>query len=240
MTDVLVLCYHAVSPTWPADLSVTPDAMREQLSTLVSRGFRGTGFSDAVTAPPHPRTLAITFDDAYRSVLDLAKPILDELGLVGTVFTVTAFADDPRPMSWAGVDHWAATPHAPEMTPLTWDQLGDLAGAGWEVGSHTVNHPHLTGLDPETLDRELRDSRTAVEVALGRPCRSIAYPYGDRNQAVCAAAAAAGYETAASLHALRPRPHDWPRVGVWHADDHRRFRVKVFRPMRLLRTVARR
>jgi molybdopterin biosynthesis enzyme len=31
VADVLVLCYHAVSERWPAALSVTPDAIEEQL-----------------------------------------------------------------------------------------------------------------------------------------------------------------------------------------------------------------
>ena len=27
MSDLLVLCYHAVSPRWQADLSITPEAL---------------------------------------------------------------------------------------------------------------------------------------------------------------------------------------------------------------------
>ena len=51
MSDVLVLCYHAVSPRWPADLSVTPEAFERQLQLLVGRGYRGATFHDAVTSP---------------------------------------------------------------------------------------------------------------------------------------------------------------------------------------------
>ena len=53
------------------------------------RGYRGATFEDAVSAPPARRTLAVTFDDAYLSVLELGKPILDRLGLVATVFVPT-------------------------------------------------------------------------------------------------------------------------------------------------------
>jgi peptidoglycan/xylan/chitin deacetylase (PgdA/CDA1 family) len=63
MSDVLVLCYHAVSVRWPAELSVTPERLEEQLRLLVRRGFKGATFHQAVIAPPAPRTLAVTFDD---------------------------------------------------------------------------------------------------------------------------------------------------------------------------------
>jgi peptidoglycan/xylan/chitin deacetylase (PgdA/CDA1 family) len=40
-----------------------------------------------------PRAICITFDDGYRSIHDLALPILQEFGLPATVFTTTAYMD---------------------------------------------------------------------------------------------------------------------------------------------------
>src|SRR3954454_13564814 len=48
MNDLLVLCYHAVSHTWPAALSVTPEALDRQLGQLTRRGYRGARFTDVV------------------------------------------------------------------------------------------------------------------------------------------------------------------------------------------------
>lgn len=48
MHDLLILCYHAVSPSWPAALSVTPDALESQLTRLARAGYRGVRFSDAL------------------------------------------------------------------------------------------------------------------------------------------------------------------------------------------------
>src|SRR4051794_10014240 len=106
MTDVLVLCYHAVSPDWPAHLSVTPEHFEEQLELLVRRGYRGATFLEAITAPPARRTVAITFDDAYRSVLELALPIMRRLGLPGSIYVPTDWPGRPGPMRWEGIDHW--------------------------------------------------------------------------------------------------------------------------------------
>ena len=144
MSDTLVLCYHAVSESWTADLSITPARFERQLELLVERGYRGATLSEAVTTSPAQRTVAITFDDGYRSVLDLAFPIMSRLGLVGSVYVVTDFVGSPAPMSWPGVDQWLGGPHEQEMLPMDADQLHRLMDAGWEVGSHTRTHPKLT------------------------------------------------------------------------------------------------
>ncbi len=86
-------CYHALSDSWRADLSVCPAAFERQLGLLVARGYRGA-FSDAVSSPAHHRTLVVTFDDGFRSVLELAFAILERLGLPATVFAVTDFAGE--------------------------------------------------------------------------------------------------------------------------------------------------
>ena len=237
MSDVLVLCYHAVSPRWPADLSVTPDAFERQLQLLVDRGYRGATFHDAVTAPPDGPTVVVTFDDAYLSVLELGKPIMDRLGLVGTVFVPTDYPEREAPMAWPGIDQWLGGEHEPELRPMSWTQMRELADGGWEIGSHTCSHPHLTQLDEDTLDRELIVSRRECERHLSRPCMTIAYPYGDYDARVVAAAERAGYQAACTLPARfhAAQPLEWPRVGVYFGDDDRRFRMKVSPLMRRLR-----
>lgn len=237
MTDVLALCYHAVSETWDAPLSVTPQRLERQLEWLVGRGYRGATFSEAVSQPPAARTVAVTFDDAYRSVLELAYPVLERLGLPGTVFVPTGSPGSDEPMAWPGIDGWLGGPHESELRPLGWQQLRTLVAAGWEVGSHTVSHPRLTALDGGSLTTELRDSKVACESALGGRCTSIAYPYGDVDARVVRAADEAGYAFGAALPATlhSPRHLEWPRVGIYHTDAAWRSRLKCSRRMRALR-----
>ena len=66
-----------------------------------------------------------------------------------------------------------------ELAVMGWGELARLAEVGWEIGSHTRTHPGLPRLDDEPLRDELEGSRAEVEEHLGRPCRSLAYPYGD-------------------------------------------------------------
>lgn len=237
MTDVLVLGYHAVSERWPASLSVTPGALRDQLGHLVARGYRGVTFTEAVCGRAGGRVLAVTFDDAYRSVLSHAAPVLERLGLPATVFVPTAFPDGGGPMSWPGIDRWLGTEHDGELAGLTWSELAELSRGGWEIGSHTHTHPHLTELSDAAITVELRTSKESCEQRLGVPCRSVAYPYGAVDDRVAGLAGEAGYVAGAAPQGARGRPVPlrWPRVGVYHKDSLRRFRVKASAAGRRLR-----
>jgi peptidoglycan/xylan/chitin deacetylase (PgdA/CDA1 family) len=236
LTDSVVLCYHAVSPTWQASFSVKPDALERQLSWFVRHGWRGSTFSDMLGRAPN-KALAVTFDDAFLSVFKLAHPILRSLGLPGTVFAPTAFTSPGQSLSWRGIEHWAATPDAPELEAMSWSELGALTDDGWEIGSHTRVHPHLTQLDDAALREELEASREEVATILGRPCVSIAYPYGDVDQRVIASARDAGYVAGAALsRRLVPLGRlCWPRTGIYQQDNWVRFCVKVSRPVQMMR-----
>ena len=237
MTDVLTLCYHAVAERWPAALSVTPKNFERQIKLLVDRGYRGATFTAAVTRPPAPKTLVITFDDSYRSVIRRALPILAPFGIPATVFTVTSFAGAERPMTWPGIDKWLGGEFEAELAPMSWEELDELAAAGWEVGSHTVTHPRLTTLGDEKLREELTRSRQTCEDRLGRECTSMAFPYGNYDDRIVAAARDAGYTAAATLSVRLPQgePLRWPRVGIYHRDDMNRFRAKISPAVRRLR-----
>ena len=52
--------------------------------------YSATAQTCAVYAPPSPKAFAVTFDDAYRSVIELGFPILSRLGVPGTVFVPTS------------------------------------------------------------------------------------------------------------------------------------------------------
>ena len=238
MSDTLVLCYHAVSSRWPADLSVTPASFEAQLRTMLERGYRATTFYQAVMGPPVPRTLAVTFDDAYRSVFELAFPLLSRLGIPATVFVPTRFAGTAVAMSWPGIDHWLGGRHEEELRCMSWEELGQLDKAGWEIGSHTHTHPYLPTLDDETLTRELQESHEICSERLGKRCRSLAYPFGAYDDRVVAAARRAGYAAAGTLPARihKPSPLSWPRIGIYHGDTGLSFRAKVSPMLRRVRS----
>ncbi len=242
MSNVLILCYHALSESWESQLAVTPRELERQLNTLERRGFHGATFSDAVLDTPTTKTAVISFDDAYRSVLRLAAPILERHGFPGTVFAPTSFIGQEAPMRWPGIDQWAEGPHAHELVPMSWDELQHLAESGWEVGSHTRTHPRLHELNDDVLAAELEGSRQDCEERLGRPCRSLAYPYADHDARVAGWARRAGYEAACGVRPVGPssHPHRRARIGVYRREGAWRFSLKTSAPLRWARRIRER
>jgi peptidoglycan/xylan/chitin deacetylase (PgdA/CDA1 family) len=222
----LVLCYHAVSDGWEHALAVTPRAFERQLRSLLRRGYRPLAAAGLLDGPR--RGLHVTFDDAYRSVLD-ALPTLHRLGLPATVFVSTAFADaGGRPLDVPELAAEAAA-QPDELATMSWDELRAVAGDGAEIGSHTVSHAHLPRLSDAELDRELGDARARVEDEVGRPCRLFAYPYGEHDERVQDAVRRAGYEAAFALAAGADRDnlHALPRIDLYRRDSLLRATLKT-------------
>lgn len=238
--DVLVLGYHAVSWTWPDSLALRPDRLAEQLAWLLQRGYRGVTLSQALLGEAIGKTFAVTFDDGFRSVLVEGLPVLASHGIPGTIFPSVRYIDSERPPVGPALRHWLGGPYEDELMGLSWEDLRHLLDAGWEVGSHTISHPYLTELDDDALDWELQGSRDRFERELGRPCLTLAYPSGDHDARVVAAARRSGYAVACTLprrFPSRPELHAWPRVSVSRGDDLRTFRIKTSRTTRRLRTM---
>ena len=102
-----VLCYHRVlecsDDNWPwfeRGTAVTPTTLRAQLAAL-KRDFDVLEPSDALDVIEGKRSLQrrsvwLTFDDAYLDVSSTALPVLEEFGLVGTVFVTSTTLEHPR------------------------------------------------------------------------------------------------------------------------------------------------
>jgi peptidoglycan/xylan/chitin deacetylase (PgdA/CDA1 family) len=234
--DTLVLCYHAVSDGWPELIALDAERLETQVTRLLTAGWRATTFTEAVLAPPAQRTLAITFDDGFRSVPRLAAPILRRLGVPATLFVATAFPGSGHPLAWPHLDRWVGTRYEHELEPSGWAELAGLRDAGWEIGSHTVTHPRLTELPSEQLERELHDSRAEIERRLGGSCRSVSYPYGAVDARVAQVAKATGFLAGAALLPT-PRARDalrFPRVLISAQESEPVHRLHLRRSVRWL------
>lgn len=233
--DTLILCYHGVSEDWPTDYAIAPGDLERQIDHLLARGYRALTFAEAARGAPG-RVMAVTFDDAYASVVDRAYPILARLGVPGTVFVPTDFPDHRGPMSWPGMERWLDGPHEDELLPASWHQLQRLAEAGWEVASHTRSHPNLTSLSDPELRAELAGSRSTLIERIGGSCGSLAYPFGAYDDRVVRFARSAGYTAAATLLGRTPAPSPMriPRTGIYQGEGMGIFRLKVSPTVRRL------
>jgi len=236
LNDLLVLCYHGVSPTWQTPYAVTPERLAAQVTALLHRGYRPATLRGARDAPPGARTLVVSFDDALTSVREHALPVLQSLGVPATAFACSDWVGRDEPMR-IGYDRWLPAPDERDAVSLDWEDLCVLRDAGWEIGSHTRTHPRLTSLDDARLTDELVGSRQEISARLDIDCDSVAYPHGAADDRVFAAAAAAGYARGCTARAgiATSAPLALPRVVVLREDGPARMRVKTARTARRLR-----
>jgi peptidoglycan/xylan/chitin deacetylase (PgdA/CDA1 family) len=227
--DLVILCYHAVSDSWPNVGTIAPRALDRQLRHLLARGYRARNLADALAASHEERTFVVTFDDAFQSVLDRGLPVLERLEVPATLFVPTDFAADAAAMTWSTLGRWIGTVHEPELRCMPWNGVRRLAAAGWEIGSHTCSHPQLTAIDRELAKLELSRSKRACEEELQRACTSLAYPFGLHDRAVVELADKAGYRSAVTLgeRLLGPREREQPlalsREGIYRTTPWPQF-----------------
>jgi peptidoglycan/xylan/chitin deacetylase (PgdA/CDA1 family) len=224
----LILMYHAVADAGydPNLLSVSPPRFAQQLGWLARHRLRGVGIGtlvDALRAGRARGLVGITFDDGYASVLENAVPELLRRGFSATVFVISGLV--------GGVNDWdAGTP----WPLLSWSQVGELAAAGIEIGSHSASHVSLAGADAGTLRAEVGGSRERLSQLADAEVRGFAYPYGDMDAAARGAVRDAGYDYACAVSAPRAALGlmALPRVYVGQRDGPDRMTAKrlLFRP----------
>lgn len=229
----LVLVYHAVSDGWNDPLSVRVADFEAQMRKLVARGYRGGTWRDLLSDPGSRKLLHITFDDAYRSVAN-ALPVLRELALPCTIFACSRYADDGGSLS---IPQLAERGSDDELSTLDWTALRGIAGDGLvEIGSHGRGHLDLVRLSDAELRAELGESKSELEDHLGRPCATLAYPFGSQDARVRRAAATAGYAAAFGAPGVSGHvdPFRIPRTGIWRDEPPVRQLVRTQFPARLI------
>jgi peptidoglycan/xylan/chitin deacetylase (PgdA/CDA1 family) len=177
-------------------------------------------------------TVFLTFDDGFRDNFEAALPMLREYGFGAFVFVLPPLVDSGAPFTWP--DMAVEQRRFPgTMRSVTWPMLEEMKESNFEVGSHTLTHPHLPELGPEALREELWESRAAIKQRLGS-CDTLAYPFGEWSPTVASAARDCGYKFAFSLPTdagqWRATAHSIPRINVDYRDGERRFKAKLHRP----------
>jgi len=233
------LCYHSVAAEGPRYLTITPDLFERQLALLRRRGIRSGDLStlaELAAGRASGRSVYLTFDDGFRDNHETALPLLREYGFGAFVFVLPPLLAAGAPFEWPEMEadriRFPAT-----LRSVTWPMLEEMREGGFEVGAHTLSHPHLPRLGGERLRQELWDSRAAIKERLGS-CDTLAYPFGEWSESVAAAAADCGYRFAFTLPTVSGQrdatPLSIPRVNVDYRDEERRFALKLSRPGRSL------
>ena len=201
-----ILMYHRVEEL-PHDAVhatnfVRPPQFAAQLSALRRWGYGSVTFDDWLTyrsdrgAFPR-RPVIITFDDGYRSVRDVAWPILKEHGFSATTFLVSDAV--------GGTNRWDADER--QVSLLDAGDVRALRAEGMSFGSHGRTHRPLARIPLADATEELVRSRQDLEALLDEPIRLLSYPYSNQSSAVRRAAQQAGYTAAVRGRGRMNRPH---------------------------------
>jgi len=226
------LCYHSISDGGPPFLSLSPETFERQLAMMRRHGLAGGGV-EALGDLAEGRRLSrphvfLTFDDGYLDNHATAAPLLAEYGFRAMVFVLPPYVDSAGGFDWPELAERQRA-HPGIMRSMGWPMVEALAERGIEIGSHGLSHPHLPDLDDERLRDELWSSRERIRSRLGR-CDVLAYPFGECDERVAAAAAAAGYSYAFSLPSKGQREGtalSLPRINIDQRDGGLRFAVKL-------------
>jgi len=179
--EVPILTYHSLDDSG-SPLSTSPALFQRQVGLLREGGFEAITLAellaawDGEAAAPE-RPIVLTFDDSLSSVAVHAVPVLSEAGFRATVFVVAGRCGGDN--DWPGQPAWV-----PRQELLSFDDLRELAGAGWEVGSHGLGHADLSRLPADRVAEEVVKSRQLLEDNVGVEVSAFAYPYGRASRAV--------------------------------------------------------
>ena len=171
---LVILCYHALSDAL-ADypFRTGADAFARQLDQL-AQTFELVGIDQAVAlwdaavrgdagafADRARPVAAVTFDDAYAEVADLATPVLQRHGIAAGLFAARnqIRRAGATHLSEAGLAELARDPH-------------------WRVGAHGISHDSLYSLRQPDLADEVAGSLAWLGDLLGGTPFAFAYPQG--------------------------------------------------------------
>ena len=185
---VPILCYHRFARSCDSPLCMPADIFERQLRYLKDNGYRVIGpeeladFLEYRKAIPK-NAVMISVDDGYRSVYNVAYPILKKYGFTATLFIY---------IDYVGVSSQA----------ITWDQLRELKREGFYIGSHSIAHSDLSNQKKDEdgkaylarLKREIFRSKQIIDKKLDQDTLIFSYPFGRQNQTVVSLSRQAGYK----------------------------------------------
>jgi peptidoglycan/xylan/chitin deacetylase (PgdA/CDA1 family) len=209
-----ILCFHSVGQPEFGVNDVAPDRFRRQIELALELGYRFVPPAEIARTGGGAKDLAVTFDDALKSVLTQADPVLREHAIPYTVFAVSEWSDH--------VYDWQ------KEQVLGWDELGAMMERGVEIGSHSATHRDFGGIDEVRIRREFEVSRAAMKARLGIDSDILAIPFGQSANWSALAdrlAREIGFSTIyAQAEDTRP-PNTIARTFVTKFDDDRIFRA---------------
>lgn len=164
--SAVVLLYHRFGEDGLPTTNIKLGQFDAHIAELLNGGYTVVPLSEVVRRqkakePFTEKTVAITVDDAYKSVLTEGWPRLKAAGLPMTLFVSTDPVDEGNP------------------NYMSWDDIRQLQSEGVEIGHHTASHLHMIYGGLETSRADIANATARFEEELGKVPSLFAYPYGE-------------------------------------------------------------
>lgn len=170
--SVVVLAYQRVGEDNMPQASLATDQFAAQMQELQSGAYTVLPLAEAMTAvregkPLPPRSVVITFDGAYQSMLANAVPLLDDKNYPYTVFYNSEAADQQDPGA------------------LGWDDLKKLArNKNVTLGILPAYYAHMTTATMAENTASINKAIGRYHDQFGADPQWFAWPYGEYSLAL--------------------------------------------------------
>lgn len=182
-----VVTYHRFGETRYPATNIRLEQFDAHVEELTSGKYAVLPLPEIVAALLHGRPLpdravAITIDDAFRSVYTEAWPRLRAAGLPFTLFVATEPVEQGLPDF------------------MTWEQIRAMRDGGVTIGAHTHSHLHMVEAALRENRHEIETSNRIFERELGMAPNLFAYPFGEASLAIMRLVKDSGYIAAFGQH----------------------------------------
>lgn len=158
--DIPILMYHEIGEQ-KEDVEhnrwcVSPENFKQQMQWLGENGYKTISLAELQEGIEKNREtgqkcIVLTFDDGRKGVYTYALPLLQEFGFMATVYIVPSWVEGQAPAEES------------YSTFMSWEEIKELAKAGWEIGSHSHSHPDFSSRNMGKGEREA-ELRRAEEI----------------------------------------------------------------------------
>lgn len=203
-----ILMYHYIEPkheeptSLRSRLTIIPTTFEKTVSELKKDGYDFYYVKDVPDifngrVAKSNRQVVLTFDDGYEDFYYYVLPVLQKYNVKATLYVINNYIG--------------------RRGFLNEQQLRTIVDSGLvEIGSHTLTHAQLKGLNLDRATAEIIDSKKQLETRLGIHIATFAYPSGSFDQQAIDLVKKAGYTVAVStisdLHQSKETIYYAPRL----------------------------
>lgn len=155
---IIEMVDNQLMPDFKSQIIQSTNEKMEDITNIVTDNVEHHADNFGMTTPSQGM-FTITLDDGRIEDYSTVLPEFQKRGIKATTYiTVNLLGKN-----------------ANYMVP---EHVRSLYKAGWEIGSHIMDHNSLSSMTPQEQEYQLSESKKRLESMIGDRVRSVAFPYG--------------------------------------------------------------